>query len=323
MPTTLMPPLGKKPLSGAAKQFRRDVLEGLNAPKPAIPSKYFYDQRGSALFDQICDLVEYYPTRTETAIMQRHGRMMASCIGAGSRLVEYGSGSSLKTRILLDKLSGLDSYLPVDISETHLRATVRELETEYPQHTITPVVGDFTGPLDLPRATSADLRTCIYFPGSTIGNFTHAEAGELLRAMRITAGRRGGLLIGFDLLKDKDVLETAYNDAQGITAQFNLNLLTRINRELDAHVDVANFEHKARFNEQAGRIEMSLRSLGNQMIRIDNQFFHINESDEILTEYSHKYTIEQFTTMADAAGWSCRALWFDSRKYFAVMYLEA
>ena len=322
MPSTLVSPLRQKPLSEAAKQFRDDVLAGLHAPTRAIPSKYFYDQRGSALFDKICELQEYYPTRTEAAIMRRHSRMMAACIGDNSRLVEYGSGSSLKTRILLDQLKQLDTYLPIDISKEHLHATASELAAEYPQHAIRPIVGDFTKPLDLPEASSPDMNTCIYFPGSTIGNFTHEEASDLLHAMRDTAGQRGSLLIGFDLLKQKEILEAAYNDRDGITAQFNLNLLSRINRELDAQVNVSNFEHKAIFNEQAGRIEMRLRSRCNQSIRIDDQFFHINESDEILTEYSHKYTVEGFSTMADQAGWSCRALWLDPKKYFAVMYLE-
>ncbi len=323
MPSTLLSPRGKRPHTEAAVQFRDDVLRGLNSPTRAIPSKYFYDQRGSLLFDQICELQEYYPTRTETGIMQRSARMMAACIGTNSRLVEYGSGSSVKTRILLDQLKELDSYLPIDISREHLHATANNLAAEYPHHTIQPVVGDFTKPINLPKASSSQAKTCIYFPGSTIGNFTHEEASELLDSMKATAGERGSLLIGFDLHKEKHILEAAYNDREGVTAQFNLNLLSRINRELDAQVEVANFEHKAIFNEQAGRIEMRLRSLCNQSIRIDDQFFHINEGDEILTEYSHKYTVEGFTTMADEAGWSCRAAWYDPQRYFAVMYLEA
>ena len=322
MPLTLLSSLGQKTLSDTGKQFRHDVLAGLNAPTRAIPSKYFYDLRGSLLFDQICEVEEYYPTRTETAIMRRYGRMMAACIGGNARLVEYGSGSSLKTRILLNELTELDSYLPIDISRDHLHATAKDLATEYPQHAIKPLVGDFTKPLCLPESSSPKMKTCIYFPGSTIGNFTHSEASDLLHAMRATAGNHGSLLIGFDLLKEKSILEAAYNDRDGITAQFNLNLLSRINRELDAQIDVSKFEHRAIFNQQVGRIEMRLRSRCNQSIRVDDQFFHINEGDEILTEYSHKYTVEGFTTMADEAGWSCRAVWFDPKKYFAVMYLE-
>jgi dimethylhistidine N-methyltransferase len=322
MASSLLSPVGRKPLSEAAKQFRDDVLKGLNAPTRAIPSKYFYDQCGSLLFDQICDLPEYYPTRSETAIMRRSARMMAACIGTNSRLVEYGSGSSLKTRILLNELNNLESYVPIDISREHLVATARTLATEYPHHYIRPISADFTEPIELPDASSPEVKTCIYFPGSTIGNFTHDEASRLLHSMRATAGKQGGLLIGFDLHKEKSVLEAAYNDYAGITAQFNLNLLTRIDRELDAQVEVSNFQHKAIFNENAGRIEMRLRSRCNQSIRIDDQFFHINEGDEILTEYSHKYTVEGFSTMADEAGWSCRAVWYDPKNYFAVMYLE-
>lgn len=322
MPSTLLSPEGQKPLSETSKQFRDDVLKGLNASTRAIPSKYFYDQRGSLLFDQICDLPEYYPTRTETAIMRRSAKMMAACIGTNSRLVEYGSGSSLKSRILLDELNDLESYLPIDISQEHLHTAARNLATEYPQHSIRPIFGDFTKPIELPVASSPDVRTCIYFPGSTIGNFTHDEASQLLHTIRATAGKQGSLLIGFDLLKERSVLESAYNDRDGITAQFNLNLLTRVNRELDAQVEVANFQHRAIFNENMGRIEMRLRSRCNQSIRVDDQFFHINEGDEILTEYSHKYSVEGFSTMADEAGWSCRAVWYDPKHYFAVMYLE-
>ena len=323
MPSTLLSPLGQKTLSKTTMQFRDDVLRGLNSPTKAIPSKYFYDQRGSLLFDQICELEEYYPTRTETSIMKHSARMIAACIGTHSRLVEYGSGSSLKTRILLDQLTELDSYLPIDISREHLHATANDLSVEYPNHVIQPIVGDFTKPINLPKTSSPQTKTCIYFPGSTIGNFTHAEASELLHSMRTTAGERGSLLIGFDLHKDKCILEAAYNDREGVTARFNLNVLSRINRELDADIVVENFEHNAIFNEQAGRIEMRLRSLCNQSIRIDDHFFHINEGDEVLTEYSHKYTVEGFTTMADQAGWSCRGVWYDPQRYFAVMYLEA
>lgn len=323
MPSTLLPPVAKKPLPETSKQFRDDVLEGLNSPTRAIPSKYFYDRQGSLLFDQICEVEEYYPTRTETGIMQRYAGMMAACIGTNTRLVEYGSGSSMKTRILLNQLNKLDSYLPIDISSAHLHATADSLSAEYPHHTIKPIVGDFTKPLHLPKTTTPTTRTCIYFPGSTIGNFTHDKASELLHSMRTTAGERGSLLIGFDLHKEKHILEAAYNDREGVTARFNLNLLSRINRELDAQVEVKNFEHRAIFNEQAGRIEMRLRSLCNQSIRISDQFFHINEGDEVLTEYSHKYTVEGFTTMADEAGWSCRAVWHDPNMYFAVMFLEA
>ncbi|HBV61533.1 MAG TPA: L-histidine N(alpha)-methyltransferase [Rhodopirellula sp.] len=322
MTSTLLSPLGQKTHSETSKQFRDDVLKGLNSPIRSIPSKYFYDQQGSLLFDQICELQEYYPTRTETRIMQRSAKMMAACIGTNTRLVEYGSGSSVKTRILLDQLKQLDSYLPIDISREHLHTTANNLAVEYPHHDIQPLVGDFTKPINLPKTSSPQTRTCIYFPGSTIGNFTHEEASRLLHSMRSTAGPRGSLLIGFDLLKDKHTLEAAYNDRDGVTAQFNLNVLSRINRELDAQVEVASFDHKAIFNEEAGRIEMRLRSLRNQSIRIDDHFFHINAGDEILTEYSHKYTVEGFTTMADEAGWSCRAVWHDAQTYFAVMYLE-
>ncbi|MGI9470687.1 MAG: L-histidine N(alpha)-methyltransferase, partial [Rubripirellula sp.] len=222
-------------------QLLRDVVSGLSAPERSLPSKHFYDERGSQLFDRICELEEYYPTRTEAAIMQASGSEMADCIGSHARLVEYGSGSSLKTRILLDDLSNLADYVPVDISDEHLHQTAEKLSHDYPLLSISPVVADFTRPFQLPECDADFDRTCIYFPGSTIGNFTREHAVDLLSAMRTVAGDRGGLLIGVDLQKDREVLEAAYNDGQGVTADFNLNLLRRINRELNADFDLDQF----------------------------------------------------------------------------------
>lgn len=303
-------------------QLLQDVIIGLSDDERSLPSKHFYDERGSRLFDQICDLEEYYPTRTETAIMRASGEEIAACIGASARLVEYGSGSSLKTRILLDDLADPADYVPVDISDEHLHQTAEKLSQDYPLLTISPVVADFTRPFELPECVSDFDRTCIYFPGSTIGNFTREHAVELLATMRRVAGDTGGLLIGVDLQKDLSVLEAAYNDADGVTAQFNLNLLHRINRELHADFDLDQFQHRAIYNLDAGRIEMRLTSLRDQRVSLSDHQFEFAEGDEILTEYSHKYTVDGFAELADRVGWSLRQSWSDDRDYFSVMYFE-
>lgn len=319
-------------------QLLQDVIDGLSGSERSLPSKHFYDERGSQLFDQICELEEYYPTRTETAIMQDCGTEIADCIGPNARLVEYGSGSSVKTRILLDELKDLADYVPVDISDEHLHQTAEKLSKDYPLLTISPVVADFTQPFELPDCATKQRRTCIYFPGSTIGNFTWPQAMELLSRMRTVAdhrsgdepemdhpgnAHRGGLLIGVDLQKDLDVLEAAYNDFRGVTAEFNLNLLHRINRELDADFDLDQFRHRALYDTSANRIEMRLTSLQNQRVSLGDYQFDFVQGEEILTEYSHKYTVTDFAKRAADLGWMLRQAWTDAREYFAVMYFEA
>ena len=318
-------------------QLLQDVIDGLSASDRNLPSKHFYDERGSQLFDQICELDEYYPTRTETAIMRDCGTEIADCIGPNARLVEYGSGSSVKTRILLDELTDLADYVPVDISDEHLHQTAEKLSKDYPLLTISPVVADFTQPFELPDCSTEHNRTCIYFPGSTIGNFTWPQAIKLLSAMRTVADHgsedqlesdqregehRGGLLIGVDLQKDLDVLEAAYNDSDGVTAEFNLNLLHRINRELDADFDLEQFRHRALYDTDSNRIEMRLTSLQDQRVSLGDYQFDFVQGEEILTEYSHKYTVEDFAERAANVGWTLRQAWTDEREYFAVMYFE-
>lgn len=302
--------------------FMEDALQGLKQSPPSLPSKYFYDEVGSRLFDQICDLDEYYLTRTETAIMQEHAGAMAACIGPATRLIEYGSGSSVKTRTLLDHLAAPLGYVPVDISAEHLLQTSEQLSQEYPELHIQPIATDFTQPFSVPALDGPPERRCIYFPGSTIGNFTPQAGRELLDNMAYCAGDQAGLLIGIDLQKDPTVLEAAYNDAAGVTAAFNKNLLHRIKHELAGDVSVDQFEHSAFYNDRHGRIEMHLVSRCPQTISLQGHSFPFNAGDTIRTEYSHKYTLDGFTATAKQCGWHCQQVWTDVNDYFAVMYFE-
>ncbi|HVF11165.1 MAG TPA: L-histidine N(alpha)-methyltransferase, partial [Abditibacteriaceae bacterium] len=238
--------------------FREEVLHGLQQPQKELPCKYFYDERGSHLFDQICRLEEYYPTRTELAIMQEHAGAMAQLLGRGCLLIEYGSGSSLKTRVLLDHLAAPAAYVPIDISRAHLMRSAGRLAAAYPGLKVLPVCADYTTDFTLPTCHRPIARKAVYFPGSTIGNFDPTQAQNFLCHIAEICGVGGGLLIGIDLKKDACILEPAYNDARGVTAAFNLNLLRRINRELGADFQLDRFQHYAFYNEELGRIEMHL-----------------------------------------------------------------
>lgn len=301
--------------------FLQDVLFGLSQERKELHCKYFYDETGSQLFDQICDLDEYYPTRTELAIMSTHASDIAARIGEGAVLVEYGSGSSTKTRLLLDELESAHAYLPVDISEDHLQQTADRLREDYEDLDIHPLAVDFTSPFELPEPY-ATSKTTIYFPGSTIGNLKSDEAVELLASIADQCGSDGGLLIGFDLAKDESILKAAYDDSEGVTAAFNLNLLHRINRELDANFDVDRFAHVATYNREESRIEIYIESLDDQEVTVGEQAFQFARGERIFTEYSHKYGVDQFVALAAKAGLKMDALWTDQRDYFAVMHLS-
>ncbi len=301
--------------------FLRDVCTGLAYPQKSLPCKYLYDKRGSELFDQICETDEYYPTRTELEIMEANADSIAYQIDRGVMLVEYGSGSSIKTRILLEALCDPVAYVPVDISEEHLLKTAEELKLAFPHIAIRPVVADFTKPFTLSTAGSNHTHVALYFPGSTIGNFTPEAAGELLRFMASMLGPQGGLLIGIDLQKEVSVIEAAYNDAEGVTAEFNLNLLERINTELDGDFDLSQFEHKAVYNDQHHRMEISIVSLTDQCAKVGTKQFQFRRGEEILTEYSHKYTVDGFAEFASRYGYSLHKHWTDNRGYFGVLHL--
>jgi len=306
------------------RTFYADVVKGLCADSKSLPCKYFYDAHGSRLFDDICELDEYYPTRTELGIMNDWVDEIGDLLGHGFRLVEYGSGSSLKTRVLLDRLKGLDAYVPVDISRSHLQLSARQLSVEYPNIPIVPVCADYTAPFNLPNSPLEEAeheRTVVYFPGSTIGNFHPSEAEQFLARIADQCGSGGGLLIGVDLKKDAGVLNAAYNDARGVTAAFNLNLLTRINRELGGDFLLNYFEHNAFYNVFLGRIEMHLISTVKQNVRVGGEVFHFDEGETIHTECSYKYTVDEFAELACKAGFKQVSVWTDPDGYFSVQYL--
>lgn len=303
------------------KDMLADVLHGLQSEEKWLSSMYFYDERGSKLFDEICELPEYYPTRTELAIMDANIEEICDLLGPHSMLVEFGSGSSLKTRELLEHMDDLAAYVPVEISREHLVNSAQQLQERFPGLEILPVCADFTQDFALPAPSHPPLRTLVYFPGSTIGNFDPDDALDLLRRMARLAGHGGGVLIGVDLEKDKATLERAYNDAAGVTAQFNLNILARINRELGANFDIDSFRHKAIWNPQRHRIEMHLESLREQSVTIRDHVIDFREGETIHTESSHKFTLPRFADIAAQAGLTVEHVWMDEKKLFSVQYL--
>jgi len=297
------------------------ALRGLSGSPKSLPSKYFYDEVGSALFDEITRLPEYYLTRTERRIMERYASEMADEIGPGALLVEPGSGSSEKTRLLLERLEAPAAYVPVDISGDYLDRAADKLRAEHPALTVLPLVADFTEPLALPGTPRSPDRRVVYFPGSTIGNFTALQATRLMKRLRTLVGEGGGVLVGFDLVKSVDVLEAAYDDAAGVTARFNLNVLAHVNRALDADFDLEAFEHRAPFNAEASRIEMYLVSRTAQRARVGPCEFRFDRGEALLTEYSHKYTVESFGGLAASAGLVAKRTWTDPDRLFCVQLL--
>ena len=302
--------------------FRDDVLQGLTRRPRKLPPKYFYDARGSALFAQICELEVYYLTRTERKLLETHSAEIARRLGPEIALVEYGSGSSRKTRLLLDRLERPVVYVPVDISRTALAEAVRALRKHYPGLCIRPVWADYTRPFPLPEEAKAARRVTGFFPGATIGNFEPEEALRFLRKMAQQCGPGGRLVIGVDLQKEPSVLEAAYNDPEGITAAFNKNLLVRINRELEGTFDLDNFAHHAFYNAAAGRIEMHLVCRKSCRVRVAGRFFSFVAGESIHTENSYKYTLEGFARLLRRAGFRVRQVWTDPSRYFSVQYAE-
>lgn len=301
--------------------FYSDVIKGLNGNKKNLPSKYFYDEIGSDLFEQICELDEYYPTDSEVSIMQHDIDEITTYLGEHVQLIELGSGSSMKTRQLLDYCRKLDMYVPVDISETFLNETASRLHTDYPNLNIRPLAADYTSPFNIPASDTAKKRV-VYFPGSTIGNFTPRRAAVFLETVAENLSPGDGLLIGVDLKKEVGVLEAAYNDSKGVTAAFNKNILARINRELGADFDLEQFHHRAFYNAKEGRIEMHLESLSKQAVQINGTQVSFGEGETIHTENSHKYTIEEFEEIAGDQ-FERKKTWMDKRGYFSVHYFES
>ena len=305
-----------------ASRFLGDVLDGLARPQKAIPPKYFYDAEGSRLFDAICALDEYYPTRTEIGILSRHAPEIAEAIGPGAVLVEFGAGSAVKVRHILDAARDLRAFVPIDISGEHLIAASRALAADYPGLAVLPVVADFTGPLALDGLVPAGRRVG-FFPGSTIGNFDPPEAGALLGRFAAALGNGAGLVIGVDLEKPVPVLEAAYDDAAGVTAAFNLNLLGRMNRELGADFDPSAFAHRAVWNEDTRAVEMHLVARFAQRVTIAGRAFDFAAGETIHTESSYKYTVPRFRRIAEAAGWRADRLWTDPDRLFSLHHLTA
>jgi L-histidine N-alpha-methyltransferase len=301
--------------------FRADVLAGLAAAIPAVPARWLYDRAGSELFEEITRLPEYYPTRTETAILERHSADFAALLGGGQAVVEFGSGSSAKTPILLRAIRPA-AYVPVDISGDFLRDSARALARQFPGLPIHPVEADFTRPLMLP-AEIAGLPRLGFFPGSTIGNFVARSAVDLLRAMKDTLGEGARLLIGMDRIKDVEVLLAAYDDAAGITARFNLNLLRRINAELEGDIPVDAFRHRAFWNDQMSRIEMHLEALRDVAFAVAGRRFAFPAGATIHTENSHKYGHRDSRLLLRAAGWGVAREWTDERQWFSIILADA
>lgn len=298
-----------------------EVLAGLQRVPKKLPPKLFYDERGSQLFDQICELDEYYTTRTESHITQANIDEIAAVIGSQALLIEYGSGSSAKTRILLDHLTDLAAYIPLDISKEHLLTSATELAKVYPDLEILPVSADYTADFALPSVRKPVARRVVYFPGSTIGNFETEAAINFLDHIAAVCGPDGGLLIGVDLKKEPHILHQAYNDRAGVTAAFNLNMLARLNRDLDMNFAVDQFGHYAFYNVYEGRVEMHLVSLADQTVYLNGSTIQFAEGESIWTESSYKYTPNEFAALAGRVGFEVQQVWIDEQHLFSVQYL--
>lgn len=306
--------------NGSHAKDLAEILAGLQRPQKMISPKYFYDEYGSKLFEEICELPEYYLTRTEIGIMQDNMSEISACAGPGTSVIEFGSGAGLKTRYLLEHLDQPLVYVPVDISGDHLTAVAEEFSQDFPDIEVLPTVADFTHPFPLPEPREMPLRNLVYFPGSTIGNFNPAEALNLLRVMYQEAAPGGALLIGVDLKKDISVLDQAYNDSAGVTAEFNLNTLRRLNREFGSDFDLKAFHHRAFYNEAKGRIEMHLVSKAAQTVTLAGHAFRFEPGEAIITEYSYKYDLNDFADMVVQAGFSAEKVWTDPKQWFSIHY---
>ncbi|RYU57601.1 L-histidine N(alpha)-methyltransferase [Methylolobus aquaticus] len=303
-------------LAPAVADFRSEVLVGLSRPQKSLSPKFFYDGEGCRLFEAICDLPEYYLTRTEMHILTRHAGDIATALGAPVTLIELGSGSSRKVRLLLDAV-GPRRYVPLDIARDHLFASASAIARDYPWLDVRPICVDYSHPFEFPDIAD-DSRRIAFFPGSSIGNFAPDEAVELLRSVASLLGRDGGLLIGYDLKKDPAVLHRAYNDAAGLTAAFNLNLLRRINRELEGDFELGRFDHSAHFAIDDGRVEMHLVSRVDQVVGVSGQLFKFAAGESIHTENSYKYGMDQFISLAATAGFHPLKTWTDPAHLFCV-----
>jgi dimethylhistidine N-methyltransferase len=322
MATAVQTALRAAPSVEAADSFASDVLEGLTAKPKRLPPKYFYDLAGSALFERITQLPEYYPTRCEMALLREHAPAIASLFPPNCALIEFGAGSSKKARILLGAAATVEAYVPVDISGDFLQNDAAQLRRDFPHLAVHPVVADFTQAFEIPASIAA-LPRVGFFPGSTIGNFEPHEACRFLRSAREILGPGALMIVGADLEKNERMLHDAYNDAAGVTARFNLNLLVRINRELGGNFDISSFTHRAIYNREQHRIEMHLVSRKQQSVRLLGTTFNFRTGESIHTESSYKYSVERFGALARGSGWKVQQTWTDTEKMFSVHALVA
>jgi dimethylhistidine N-methyltransferase len=306
----------------AKSSFLMETIAGLSRSPRTLPCKFFYDEHGAQLFQKICELPEYYITRTELQILRLHSAEMAAALGEKVELIGLGTGAGTKTRILLEELHDPAVYISIDISNEQLRKSTARFRQMFPKLEILPIAADYLEPFELPLPRKLSARSIVYFPGSTIGNFEPDAAAEFLRRLVDLCGEDGGLLIGVDLQKDRRIIEAAYNDSHGITAEFNLNLLVRANRELSADFDLNAWRHRAIYNSSKGRIEMYLISECDQRAHVEGREFDFRVSERILTEYSYKYTPQGFAALAHNAGFQFEKLWADDARLFGVFYFK-
>lgn len=310
-----------KAFATSREEFRKDVITGLSKSPKSLPSKYFYDQAGSHLFEKICALEEYYLTRVELALLTSIREELAAAIGRKAAIIEPGAGAGIKIQILLNALEAPALYAPLDISEEFLLKSAKTVQRRFPKLNILPLIGDFTRSMSWPNPQIVDRRI-VFFPGSTLGNFEAAEALSFLKNIRALMGKKGALILGVDMVKKIEVLHAAYNDCEGVTEAFNKNLLLRINRELGGNFDPDAFSHVAFFNEPASRIEMHLESRVDQQVTIAGQRFELARNERIHTENSHKFTLESIHDLTERAGLRCARHWLDERRYFSIHFLE-
>jgi dimethylhistidine N-methyltransferase len=305
-------------------EFHEAILEGLSLPQKTISPKFFYDERGSEIFDKICETPDYYITRTEIGLLNDIQDELYKLAEPGSAVVEYGCGSSIKIKALLSALPEPSHYIAIDISKTYLISTAKEIASNYSNISVAAICADFMEPIDWPdRASFESSKRLAFFPGSTIGNLNPDEASQFLKYVRHLVGNEGSFIIGVDMKKDTDIFNRAYNDEEGHTADFNLNLLHRMKKELDADINISEFSHKAFYNEKLGRVEMHLISNTKQNITIDNSEHSFEKGESIHTECSYKYSVAEFSELAKQSGFSVLKNWCDKKKFFSIYFLKA
>lgn len=302
----------------AVGDFRSEVIEALRQTPKRLPCKYLYDHRGSVLFDKICTLDDYYPTRTEMGLLRDIMPEVNQAIGDARTIIEFGSGGNIKIRILLDGLDDVHTYVPIDISREHLALSSEDLQSDHEDLNVISVCADYTKPFPLPDEIESIPERLVFFPGSTIGNFERGDVTALIQSMKQAAGPHGKLLLGADLIKDLDVLKKAYNDSEGVTADFNMNLLVRINNELGGDFDLDRFHHEGRFNPEAQRMEMHLVSEADQTASINGETFEFKEGETIFTESSHKYTTDGLAEMFEDHGFKREKVWMDDKQWYSI-----